>query len=109
MENAPLSHLEQRLIAHLQVIYPSLDNKDLAEKCLATFQLDPMTESPRPHRNLWDQSDIMLITYADTLRQEEEAPLETLHKFVKNKLSDCISAVHLLPFFPYSSDDGFSV
>ncbi|RBP78603.1 alpha-amylase [Marinomonas rhizomae] len=109
MENAPLSHLEQRLIAHLKVIYPSLDNKDLATKCLATFNLDPSTESPRPHKNLWDQSDIMLITYADTLRRKQEAPLETLHKFVKNKLSDCISAVHLLPFFPYSSDDGFSV
>jgi sucrose phosphorylase len=51
----------------------------------------------------------MLITYADTLRRKEEAPLETLHKFVKSKLSDSISAVHLLPFFPYSSDDGFSV
>ncbi|MEP0071418.1 MAG: alpha-amylase family glycosyl hydrolase, partial [Marinomonas sp.] len=55
------------------------------------------------------QSDIMLITYADTLRCEGEAPLETLHKFVKSKLADSISAVHLLPFFPYSSDDGFSV
>jgi sucrose phosphorylase len=109
MENAPLSPLEQRLIAHLQTIYPNLDTKELAERCLTTFHLDPTTESPRPHRNLWDQSDIMLITYADTLRRKEEAPLETLHKFVKNKLSDSISAVHLLPFFPYSSDDGFSV
>tara|TARA_R110001632_G_scaffold1368_3_gene5482 strand:+ start:35969 stop:37729 length:1761 start_codon:yes stop_codon:yes gene_type:complete len=109
MENAPLSPLEQRLIAHLQTIYPNLDTKELAERCLTTFHLDPATESPRPHRNLWDQSDIMLITYADTLRRKEEAPLETLHKFVKSKLSDSISAVHLLPFFPYSSDDGFSV
>jgi len=109
MENAPLSPLEQRIIAHLHVIYPNLDHKELAQKCLTTFQLDPATESPRPHRNLWDQSDIMLITYADTLRRKEEAPLETLHQFVKSTLSDCISAVHLLPFFPYSSDDGFSV
>ncbi|MBR7889220.1 alpha-glucosidase C-terminal domain-containing protein [Marinomonas sp. A79] len=109
MENAPLSHLEPRLIAHLQTIYPHLNGKDLADKCLATFHLDPATESPRPHKNLWDQSDIMLITYADTLRRKDEAPLETLHQFVKSKLADSISAVHLLPFFPYSSDDGFSV
>ncbi|MBD5771624.1 alpha-amylase family glycosyl hydrolase [Marinomonas colpomeniae] len=109
MENVSLSHLEQKLIVHLQVLYPNLDTAELARKCLATFHLDPDTESPRPHNNLWDQSDIMLITYADTLRREGEAPLETLHKFVKSKLSDSISAVHLLPFFPYSSDDGFSV
>jgi sucrose phosphorylase len=109
MENVSLSHLEQKLIVHLQVLYPNLDTAELARKCLATFHLDPDTESPIPHNNLWDQSDIMLITYADTLRREGEAPLETLHKFVKSKLSDSISAVHLLPFFPYSSDDGFSV
>ncbi|BFM47929.1 alpha-amylase family glycosyl hydrolase [Marinomonas sp. THO17] len=109
MEQAPLSQLEQRLMAHLQILYPNLDHKDLASKCLSTFSLDPATESPRPHRNLWDQSDVMLITYADTLRKKGEAPLETLHQFVKSKLACCISAVHLLPFFPYSSDDGFSV
>lgn len=109
MENTPLSHLEQRLIAHLQTLYPHLNGKELADKCLATFHLNPATESPRPHKSLWDQSDIMLITYADTLRRSDEAPLETLHNFVKNILSDSISAVHLLPFFPYSSDDGFSV
>ncbi|RBO83749.1 alpha-amylase family glycosyl hydrolase [Marinomonas aquiplantarum] len=109
MEHAPLSQLEQRLMAHLQLLYPTLDHKELARQCLATFFLDPATESPRPHRNLWDQSDVMLITYADTLRKKGEAPLETLHNFVKSKLACCISAVHLLPFFPYSSDDGFSV
>jgi sucrose phosphorylase len=109
MENITPSHLEQRLTSHLQTLYPNLDASELARTCLSTFNLDPNTESPRPHQNLWDQSDIMLITYADTLRSEGEAPLETLQKFVKNKLADSISAVHLLPFFPYSSDDGFSV
>ena len=109
MENASLSHLEQKLIVHLQMLYPNLDTAELARQCLATFHLDPATESPRPHNNIWDQSDIMLITYADTLRRKGEAPLETLHQFVKSKLADSISAVHLLPFFPYSSDDGFSV
>ena len=109
MDNTTPSHLEQRLVAHLQTLYPKVDANSLARTCLETFHLDPATEPPRPHRNIWDQSDIMLITYADTLRSENEAPLETLTKFVKKKLSESISAVHLLPFFPYSSDDGFSV
>ncbi|WCN13756.1 alpha-amylase [Marinomonas mediterranea] len=109
MDSSAPSHLEQRLTGHLQTLYPKLDASELARNCLTTFHLDANSEPPRPHKNLWDQSDIMLITYADTLRSEESTPLETLHKFVKNNLSESISAVHLLPFFPYSSDDGFSV
>lgn len=109
MENSTPSHLEQRLIGHLQVLYPQMDTGELARQCLTTFNLDPNTEFPKPHRNLWNQSDIMLITYADTLREKGKAPLETLNRFLKNRLSESISVVHLLPFFPYSSDDGFSV
>ncbi|RQW62451.1 alpha-amylase family glycosyl hydrolase [Vibrio viridaestus] len=109
MENSAPSHLEQRLVGHLQVLYPNIDSGELARKCLSTFNLDPKTDSPKPHRNLWNQSDIMLITYADSLREKDKAPLETLNTFLKSRLTESISAVHLLPFFPYSSDDGFSV
>lgn len=109
MENSTPSHLEQRLIGHLQVLYPHMDAGELARKCLSVFNLDPNTESPKSHRNLWNQSDIMLITYADSLREKGKAPLETLNLFLKKRLPDSISVVHLLPFFPYSSDDGFSV
>lgn len=109
MESSPLSALEQRLISHLQVLYPQTDAGELARQCLSALKLDAKTPSPQPHRNIWDQRDIMLITYGDTLRWDDHPPLETLHGFVKTRLSDAISVVHLLPFFPYSSDDGFSV
>ena len=46
---------------------------------------------------------------ADSLRRKGELPLETLTRFSKNHLKDIISIIHILPFFPYSSDDGFSV
>ena len=109
MESSPLSALEQRLISHLQVLYPQTDAGELARQCLSALKLDAKTPTPQPHRNIWDQRDIMLITYGDTLRWDDHPPLETLHGFVKTRLSDAISVVHLLPFFPYSSDDGFSV
>ena len=51
----------------------------------------------------------MLITYGDGIRREGEAPLATLRSFLNEELSDTVSAVHLLPMFPYTSDDGFSV
>ena len=55
------------------------------------------------------QRDVLLITYADSLRQSGNAPLACLREFCSQHLSDCISMIHLLPFFPYSSDDGFAV
>lgn len=57
----------------------------------------------------FDQQDMVLITYGDMVQRENEPPLETLETFLSNYAADTINTVHLLPFFPYSSDDGFSV
>ena len=56
-----------------------------------------------------DENDILLITYADQVRQAGVPPLRTLTDFLDTHLTDVVSGVHLLPFFPYSSDDGFAV
>ena len=50
-----------------------------------------------------------MITYADSILGFEERPLQTMRSFFCDWLSDVISGVHILPFFPYSSDDGFAV
>ena len=109
MDQANLSQLEQRLITHIQVLYPEQEAFEFSRRCLQELGLHPTTETPTPHRNIWDESDIMLITYGDSLRSESDAPLKTLHTFLQKHLKESLSAVHLLPFFPYSSDDGFSV
>ncbi len=57
----------------------------------------------------FSEKDVVLITYGDSIRREGEAPLQTLHAFAREYLQGVISAVHFLPFFPWSSDDGFSV
>ena len=57
----------------------------------------------------FSQEDVVLITYGDSLLTEGELPLVALHNFANNYLKDSISTIHYLPFFPYSSDDGFSV
>jgi len=57
----------------------------------------------------FSQSDTILITYADTLFRKGEPPLQTLHRFLDEHVKEVFSGLHLLPFFPYSSDDGFSV
>lgn len=57
----------------------------------------------------WDQADVYLITYADMVSTEDERPIKTLHDFLNAHLTGAVNTVHLLPFFPYSSDDGFSI
>ncbi|MGD8878587.1 MAG: alpha-amylase family glycosyl hydrolase, partial [Syntrophobacterales bacterium] len=57
----------------------------------------------------FSQEDVVLITYGDSLLGKGQVPLVTLHDFANTYLKDGISTVHFLPFFPWSSDDGFSV
>ena len=68
--------------------------------------------APLPPGNaetLFTEADAVLITYGDTLVSQAELPLRTLNRFAGEHLSGLFSGIHILPFFPYSSDDGFSV
>ncbi len=65
--------------------------------------------SQAPECRLWSQDDVILISYGDSICRPDQLPLETLCRFFKQQLAGIISVVHLLPFFPYSSDDGFAV
>ncbi len=56
-----------------------------------------------------DETTSMVITYPDMIRKQGERPLKTLRDFFASRLKNRVSCVHILPFFPYSSDDGFSV
>lgn len=53
--------------------------------------------------------DAILITYGDQLREPGAPPLRVLTEFCEAHLRGVVSGLHLLPFYPYSSDDGFSV
>ncbi|WP_163281240.1 sugar phosphorylase [Enterobacter cloacae] len=57
----------------------------------------------------WDEKDVVLITYADQFYNEGENALPVFTRFYNKWLSRSFSHVHLLPFYPWSSDDGFSV
>jgi len=64
---------------------------------------------PEPPALVWDQRDSILITYGDMIRSFREKPLVTLRRFLRKRLRGAFNTVHILPFFPYSSDDGFAV
>ncbi len=75
---------------------------------LGHYGYDGITGPARP-ASLWDQSDSLLITYGDMVKTPGEKPLASLRRFLIQHLDGVVSAVHILPFFPYSSDEGFSV
>lgn len=66
-------------------------------------------EGTAPKGGWLTEKDSILITYGDTLVKEGEPGFATLHGFLKKHVGDAISTVHILPMFPYTSDDGFSV
>ncbi len=59
--------------------------------------------------NRFTEKDIILITYGNLIRGNDRSPLRTLARFCDNYLEGNINTIHILPFFPYSSDRGFSI
>ncbi len=94
-----------RLAQHLERIY---GNSALLERLLQQVSRYRAQTTPDKHPH-WDERDLILISYGDSILEDDVAPLESLARFLQVQLRDSISAVHLLPFYPYSSDDGFSV
>jgi sucrose phosphorylase len=99
--------LQARIEAQLGLVYGA----DRASVLLPWIErlVDRWRPAMAARRPWLDQRDAMLITYADTLQAAGETPLATLRSFLTERCGELLSAVHLLPFFPWSSDDGFSV
>jgi sucrose phosphorylase len=74
---------------------------------LLTLLGEPSNNTPRPFP--FSERDVILICYGDQVRRQGEAPLDTLRQFLSRSIKPYINTVHILPFYPYSSDDGFSV
>lgn len=110
-----LTQLHEKVSHQLAYIYADVDSVSdydaIATQLLHTIGIDESNPPAMPenYRNLWDESDIMMITYGDSVLQEEEKPLASLKRFLQTYCVNTINKVHILPFFPYSSDDGFSV
>ena len=101
--------LQEQVSSHCRVIYPDQDPTWLTQQLIELMGLDVKCKKPKPYQNHWDQQDVIAITYGDSIEKEGEKPLHTLHNFFKEQFSDIINSVHILPFYPWSSDDGFSV
>lgn len=91
----------------LRRIYGAAEEAAAIDK-IASLLEDLKAPAP-PSGQRFSEADAVLITYGDTLRGRGRTPLQTLHEFAARYLKESFSTIHFLPFFPYSSDDGFSV
>lgn len=103
--------LERHLVQGLARVYTDLSPVELDAIAQSLLEAMPpkVNQSPEAHQNLWDQSEVVLITYGQSIQNHKEPPLKVLHKFLNAYLKDIVTSVHILPFYPFTSDDGFSV
>lgn len=106
----PKTIFAQRIAPLIQTIYPEQNSATLIAELFAIVA-PHVGDSIEEDLAKWDENHVLVITYGDTIKATEKniAPLTTLHQFLNDYLQDVVTGVHILPFCPYSSDDGFSV
>jgi sucrose phosphorylase len=104
-----LEHVQR----HIDAIYHDnplgADLDGLAEELLECMGLQDEDPLPPRYVNHWDQRDAIVITYGDSILNGDEKPLRVLKRFLDEHTSGLLSGIHILPFYPWSSDDGFAV
>ncbi|MCC5803878.1 sugar phosphorylase [Rossellomorea vietnamensis] len=102
---------KQELVRKVESRLRNIYGEDFKEEFLTSF-----TElMDKWSRHAWEsaapvsEENVYLITYGDSIYEEGKPTLASLHTFLNEKVKGSVTDVHLLPMFPYTSDDGFSV
>lgn len=98
-----MTPLRERLLPLVAMLYP--DRADAVTDRLMAL----VDGRGAPPRDRLDEHSVFLITYGDAIRRPGELPLHTLAQTLHDVVGDVVSDVHLLPMFPWTSDDGFAV
>jgi len=98
-------------VAEINGLLTELYGESNAPRIMASIEafLKPNLDVATSTARCFSDKDVVLITYGDSIRLPGEKPLKILCRFLTDELKDTVSHVHILPFYPYSSDDGFSV
>ncbi len=113
-----ISHeTRERLFSRLSFLYgkteaekwlPELERILKAHHAHKSRELVEMEKEVDP-KERFTEKDMVLITYGDMIHGEGKTPLAVLHNFVRTFNRGAINTLHILPFFPYSSDRGFAI
>ena len=109
--------LEQRMLERLELLYGPDTTPNVYRELMRLIRVHRAHETPgldtedralEPQRR-FDETDVVLITYGDLLVSDNRSPLQTLADFTEVFFRGIVTTLHILPFFPHSSDRGFSV
>ena len=106
---SPLDALLGRIGTHLTKIYGKGDHSVLVNQLVEAMRLREHFFEPAPFTNHWSEKDVALISYGNTIQRRGFKPLKELKEFLDSRLQERLSIVHILPYFPWTSDDGFAV
>lgn len=108
-----LMPLHHNLLHHLDIIYADLydtaSRQQLAGELRDLMRLPAGQPAQITQYDKWQADDIAVICYGNSVIRSGEKPLVTLQRFARDFLSPYSNILHILPFFPYCSDDGFAV
>lgn len=107
-EHSGMNALAEKVQAHCRAIYDQSVADELAQRIMVCVENSDLHQSGAEPLPPLSEKDVLLISYGNSVIQDGEPPLQTLRRFMQEWLPE-LSHLHILPFFPYSSDDGFSV
>ena len=95
----------------LEFIYPDKASDELVQTVINAFYGDgkPRRRARVPGNSFWSERDNYVITYGNTIYDGEHNPLDVLRHFAETHLAPVFKGIHILPYFPFTSDDGFAV
>ncbi|MBT3058065.1 MAG: sugar phosphorylase [gamma proteobacterium symbiont of Ctena orbiculata] len=105
-----IDDLDKRLHGHLRRLYGESGADGVLPRLHGLIKRHiELRQGQRWSQPRWSENDCVLITYGDNVQFPGMTPLAALNAFLDRRLEGVFSMVHILPFFPFSSDDGFSV
>ena len=103
-----LRYLEQLYAGQADEVTDRIES--LADRFLASYLERRDSVCDRPEASLWDERTMAMITYGDQVSSGSRPALDVQRQFLIDfEFDGLLSAIHVLPFFPYTSDDGFSI
>ncbi len=101
--------VSSRIQEHLARLYDTETARTTTGRLIAMLDRYDGLRAGATGGELFDETDLVLITYGDMVTEPHEAPLETLRSFLRQHTEGKVPGVHLLPHYPSTSDDGFAV
>ncbi len=106
------AQLRAKLRSLVAFVYPDEDADALVQSMCDAFWPDNLKSRQRgrqPSNTLWSEEDAIVIAYGNSFVDGTHKPLDLLNDFMHRYMSGTVNGVHILPFFPFTSDDGFAV